>query len=79
MACPAPTSVGIPVEIFTAVPKLIFGIWVAKVPVPIASLETSIVDENFNQIPEGKELDKWNLYSPIWARTQIEKHTKKHL
>ena len=48
-------------------------IWVAKVPVPIASLETSVVDENFNQIPEGKELDKWNLYSPIWARTQIEK------
>lgn len=47
-------------------------IWVAKVPVPVASVENAVVDENFNKMPEGKELDKWNLFSPIWARTQIE-------
>lgn len=48
-------------------------IWVAKVPVPITATETAVVNETFSQMPEGKELEKWNLFSPIWARTQIEK------
>jgi hypothetical protein len=47
-------------------------IWVAKVPVPIISSELASIDDNFNKMPNGIELDKWNLFSPIWASTKIE-------
>jgi hypothetical protein len=47
-------------------------IWVAKVPVPIQSLEEAAVSEDFNKMPDGTELNKWNLFSPLWAKTQIE-------
>nr|WP_294895658.1 exo-alpha-sialidase [uncultured Pedobacter sp.] len=48
-------------------------IWVAKIPVPITADENEVVNDDFNEMPNGKELEKWNLFSPIWARTQIEK------
>ena len=47
--------------------------WVAKVPVPITNIPSSHADETFNAMPEGKELDVWNIYSPLWAPTKIEK------
>jgi hypothetical protein len=47
-------------------------IWVAKVPVPIISKELESIDDDFSKMPDGGELDKWNLFSPIWAKTQIE-------
>ena len=48
-------------------------IWVSKVPVPVIDKETSDVNDVFNQMPEGKELDRWNIFSPLWARVDVEK------
>jgi hypothetical protein len=31
-----------------------------------------VVSEDFNKMPDGTELNKWNLFSPLWAKTQIE-------
>jgi len=47
--------------------------WVARVPVPVVSKVTSQVNEDFNQIADGKELNYWNVYSPLWATVKIEK------
>jgi hypothetical protein len=47
-------------------------IWVAKVPVPVKSMEEKALDEDFNKMPDGTELNQWNLFSPLWAKTQIE-------
>lgn len=47
-------------------------IWVAKVPVPVKSIEEKAVDEDFNKMLDGTELNQWNLFSPLWAKTQIE-------
>ena len=48
-------------------------IWVSKVPVPVASKVTEDVDETFNTLADGNELDWWNIFSPQWAKVQIEK------
>lgn len=48
-------------------------IWISKVPVPVLDAETAAVNEVFNTMPEGHELDRWNLFSPVWARVQVEK------
>ena len=48
-------------------------IWVSKVPVPVVDKETTDVNEVFNQMPEGKELDRWNIFSPLWASVDVEK------
>ena len=47
-------------------------IWVAKVPVPIIAKEEASIDDYFAKMPDGSELIKWNLFSPVWATTQIE-------
>ncbi len=52
-------------------------IWVAKVPVPIENVESENVNDIFNTMPDNKELDKWNIYSPQWAKAQIEKNEGK--
>jgi len=46
--------------------------WVASIPVPITTHVVGKVHETFSNMPAGKELAKWNLYSPIWASTKIE-------
>jgi len=48
-------------------------IWVASIPVPITDKATQNVNEVFNQMPDGKELQYWNTYSPLWAPVGIEK------
>ncbi len=48
-------------------------IWVSKVPVPIADKVTEDVNEVFNELPDNKELDWWNIYCLQWAPVQIEK------
>lgn len=48
-------------------------IWVSRIPVPVTDKETHDVNDVFNQIPEGHELDRWNLYSPLWCQTGITK------
>lgn len=48
-------------------------IWVSKVPIPITNKVTKHANDRFNLLPEGKELDSWNIYSPLWAPVKIEK------
>ena len=43
-------------------------------PVPVKSVATSPVNDLFNNLPDGKELENWNIYSPAWARVAIEMH-----
>ena len=47
--------------------------WVAKVPVPVTDKAMSHAGEVFDNMPEGNELDVWNIYSPLWAPAKIEK------
>lgn len=49
--------------------------WVSRVPVPITDKAVSHADDVFNDMPEGKELDVWNVYSPLWAPVKIEKRS----
>ncbi len=48
-------------------------IWVAKIPVPVTDKAMSHADETFDSMPQGKELDTWNIYSPLWSPVKIEK------
>jgi hypothetical protein len=48
-------------------------IWVSSIPVPVTDVADAHANEDFNAMPAGKELDKWNTYSPQWAKVQIEK------
>jgi len=48
-------------------------IWIASIPVPVKSVAEGQVQDVFNKLPEGKELENWNIYSPAWARVGIEK------
>lgn len=48
-------------------------IWVSSIPVPITGVATEQADDDFNAMPAGHELDKWNIYSPLWAPVSIEK------
>jgi hypothetical protein len=55
-------------------------IWVSSIPVPVASVAENQVNELFNELPDGKELESWNIYSPAWAKAGIEKrHDEKCL
>ena len=47
--------------------------WLSRVPVPITSKVSSHVNEVFNQLSPGKELEYWNIFSPLWASAKIEK------
>lgn len=46
--------------------------WVSRIAVPVKQKVTSPVNDVFNNLPAGKELNEWNLYSPLWCRTVIE-------
>lgn len=50
------------------------NIWISSIPVPITAKATQQVNDNFNKLPDGKELDNWNYFSPVWARVGIEKY-----
>jgi hypothetical protein len=47
-------------------------IWIAKIPVPVTDKVSKDVNDVFDKIPEGKELDQWNTYSPLWSPVKIE-------
>ena len=49
-------------------------IWVSSVPLPVSSIEESPVNDQFDKMPEGRELDRWNVYSPLWAPVKIERN-----
>ncbi|MBN8781970.1 MAG: six-hairpin glycosidase [Sphingobacteriales bacterium SCN 48-20] len=48
-------------------------IWVSRIPVPVVDKETGNVNDVFTNLPAGKELDRWNLYSPLWCRAEISR------
>ena len=48
-------------------------IWVASVPVPITGENTTHLSVNFSGKREKKTLDRWNVYSPLWAPVLLEK------
>ena len=48
-------------------------IWVSRIPVPVRAKVTAAVNEVFNQLPAGQELENWNIFSPLWASVKIEK------
>lgn len=48
-------------------------LWVSKIPLPITNRVTKHANERFNLLPEGKELELWNIYSPLWAPVKIKK------
>lgn len=47
-------------------------IWVSSIPVPVTDIGTQANDD-FTTLPADKALDKWNIYSPLWAHVGIEK------
>jgi hypothetical protein len=48
-------------------------IWVSSVSVPVTSTENQEVTDVFNEMKPGEELNRWNIYSPVWAPARIEK------
>jgi len=48
-------------------------IWVSSIPVPLTEIAKAQADEDFNTLPVGKELEKWNTYSSLWAPVSIDK------
>ncbi len=46
-------------------------IWISKVPVPVVSAETKPVNDVFDKLPVGQELNRWNIFSPVWARVEV--------
>lgn len=48
-------------------------IWIAKVAVPVKNEVKGTVNDDFNKMKAGEELNEWNIYSPLWAPVRIEK------
>ena len=48
-------------------------IWVSSIPVPVKEKATADVNDVFDKLPAGKEMQNWNIYSPLWAPVSIEK------
>lgn len=48
-------------------------IWISSIPVPIKSVADNQVNDDFSLLPENRELENWNIYSPVWAKAGIEK------
>jgi len=47
--------------------------WISRIKVPIYDKESQQVNDVFSEMQAGKELDRWNIYSPVWAPVRIEK------
>ncbi|MEJ5963117.1 six-hairpin glycosidase [Pedobacter immunditicola] len=45
--------------------------WVSSIPLPVKAQATQHVNEVFNTMEKGKELELWNIYSPLWAPVKI--------
>lgn len=48
-------------------------LWVSRIPVPLTDKALGHAQDLFDRLPEGKQLDSWNIYSPLWAPVKIEK------
>lgn len=50
-------------------------IWVSSVPLPVNDKVSAHVNDDFGKLPKGKELEQWNIYSPLWAPVKVEDGT----
>lgn len=50
-------------------------IWVGSIPVPVTDKVVENANDVFDKMAAGKELDLWNIYSPLWAPVKIEKNS----
>lgn len=50
-------------------------IWVSSVPLPVTEIVNEPVNDDFTKLPLGKELEMWNIYSPLWAPVKVENKT----
>ncbi|RZL60158.1 MAG: six-hairpin glycosidase, partial [Pedobacter sp.] len=50
-------------------------IWVSSIPLPVSEVAKQQVDDDFSKLPTGKELELWNIYSPLWAPVKVENKT----
>ncbi|MFC0775239.1 exo-alpha-sialidase [Terrimonas alba] len=48
--------------------------WVSRIPVPVKEKVTTHVNEVFNTLPAGVEMNEWNIYSPLWCRVNVENY-----
>ncbi|PZP44520.1 MAG: six-hairpin glycosidase [Pseudopedobacter saltans] len=48
-------------------------IWAASIPKIISDSVTENVNDVFSEMKDNVELSQWNIYSPLWAKAQIEK------
>ncbi|UGU15763.1 hypothetical protein LS482_19035 [Sinomicrobium kalidii] len=48
-------------------------IWVASVPVPVTGKVEKHANDVFDQLPDGEELKRWNIYDLVQAPVRIEK------
>ncbi|QHS62617.1 six-hairpin glycosidase [Chitinophaga agri] len=46
-------------------------IWISKIPVPVTDKAPAHVNEVFPDLPATTALDKWNTYSPRWAKVSL--------
>ena len=46
--------------------------WVSKIPVPVKEKVTKDVFDDFSKMPDGKEMNEWNIYSPLWCNVSME-------
>lgn len=47
--------------------------WISRIKVPVIDREAQEVNDVFSEMEAGSELDRWNIYSPMWASVLIEK------
>lgn len=47
-------------------------IWVSSIPVPVTEKVLAQVNDDFNQPTGNKTLERWNIYSPLWAPVKVE-------
>ena len=48
--------------------------WISRIKVPILDKEVNQVNEVFSEMKAGDELDRWNIFSPVWAPVKIEEN-----
>lgn len=49
-------------------------IWISKIPVPVRDKVTKEVNDDFSKMPDGRELNDWNIYSPLWCKVGVEQY-----
>lgn len=50
-------------------------IWVSSIPLPVNEKASQHVNDDFGKLAKGKELELWNIYSPLWAPVKVENGT----